>query len=113
MSISKQLPKLFLLLASAFAAVVYYFSMVGAFGNALVQPLTLYPTLLAPTPFSFYIFALLLVAMIGLSLFQFFPKQRTNRRLAQSRFHLSASMLLFGLWVMTWCYDCCLQVQFP
>jgi hypothetical protein len=105
MSISKQLPKLFLLLASAFAAVVYYFSMVGAFGNALVQPLTLYPTLLAPTPFSFYIFALLLVAMIGLSLFQFFPKQRTNKRLAKSRFYLSSSMLLFALWAMTWCYD--------
>jgi hypothetical protein len=105
MTISKQLPKIFLLLASAFAAVVYYFSMVGAFGNALSQPLTLYPTLLSPIAVSFYIFPLLLVGMIGLSLFQFFPKQRTNKRLAQSRFHLSASMLLFGLWTMTWCYD--------
>ncbi len=105
MSISKQLPKLFLLLASAFAAVVYYFSLQDTFGNTLVQPLSLYPTLLAPIPFSFHIFALLLLGMIGLSLFQFLPKQRTNKRLAKSRFYLSSSMLLFGLWAMTWCYD--------
>lgn len=105
MTFSKQLPKIFLLLAVGFAAVVYYFSMQGAFGNALVQPLLLYPTLLAPIPFSFYIFALLIAGMLGLSLFQFFPKQRTNKRLAKSRFHLSASMLLFGLWAMTWSYD--------
>jgi hypothetical protein len=105
MTISKQLPKFFLFLAVVFAAVVFIFSMNGQFGNVLVQPLVLYPTLLSPIPFSFYIFALLLVGMLGLSLFQFFPKQRTNKRLAKSRFHLSASMLLFGLWVMAWCYD--------
>ncbi|MFQ3597135.1 MAG: hypothetical protein SNJ55_09100 [Chloroherpetonaceae bacterium] len=105
MTISKQLPKFLLLLTVGFAASVYFFSMEGVFGNVLVQPLSLYPTLLAPIPFSFYIFALLLAGMFGLSVFQFFPKQRTNKRLAKSRFHLSASMLLFGLWVMTWCYD--------
>ncbi len=105
MTISKQLPKFFLFLAAVFAAVVFIFSMKGKFGNVLIQPLSLYPTILSPIPFSFYIFALLLVGMLGLSLFQFFPKQRTNKRLAKSRFHLSASMLLFGLWVMAWCYD--------
>ncbi len=105
MSISKQLPKIFLLLASAFAAVVYYFSLQATFGNTVVQPLSLYPTLLSPIPLSFYIFAVLLVGMVGLSVFQFLPKQRTNKRLAKSRFHLSASLLLFGLWAMTWCYD--------
>lgn len=105
MSISKQLPKFLLLLSVGFAATVCFFSIKGAFGNELVQPLSLYPTLLAPIPFSFYIFGLLLIGMLGLSLFQFFPKQRTNKRFAKSRFHLSASMLLFGLWVMAWCYD--------
>ncbi|MFQ3609805.1 MAG: hypothetical protein SNJ55_14315, partial [Chloroherpetonaceae bacterium] len=105
MTISKQLPKFLLLLTIIFATLVYYFSMQGAFGHVLVEPLSLYPTLLTPIPFSFYIFALLLAGMLALSVFQFFPKQRTNKRLAKSRFHLSASMLLFGLWVMTWCYD--------
>ncbi len=105
MTISKQLPKFLLLLTVGFAASVYFFSMKGAFGNLLVQPLSLYPTLLSPIPFSFYIFIVLLAGMLGLSLFQFFPKQRTNRRLAKSRFYLSSCMLLFGLWVMTWCYD--------
>jgi len=105
MTISKLFPKIFLLLASAFAVVVYYFSLQAAFGYTLVQPLTLYPTLLSPNPFSFYIFALLFAGMLSLSLFQFFPKQRTNKRLAKSRFYLSSSMLLFGLWAMTWCYD--------
>jgi hypothetical protein len=105
MTISKQLPKIFLLLASAFAAVVYYFSLQATFGNTLVQPLSLYPTLLSPIPFSFYLFAVLLAGMLSLSIFQFFPKQRTNKRLAKSRFYLSSSMLLFALWTMTWCYD--------
>ncbi len=105
MTISKQLPKLLLLLTVGFAAVVYFFSMKDGFGHVLIQPLSLYPTLLAPIPFSFYIFALLLAGMLGLSVFQFFPKQRTNKRLAKSRFYLSASMLLFVLWVVTWCYD--------
>lgn len=105
MTISKQLPKFLLLLTVGFAAAVYLFALKGAFGNVLVQPLSLYPTRLAPISFSFYIFALLLAGMFGLSLFQFFPKQRTNKRLAKSRFYLSASMLLFGLWVMAWCYD--------
>ncbi len=105
MTISKLLPKIFLLLASAFAAVVYYFSLQATFGYTLGQPLTLYPTLLSPIPFSFYIFAVLLAGMLSLSLFQFFPKQRANKRLATSRFYLSSSLLLFGLWTMTWCYD--------
>ncbi|MFN3344913.1 MAG: hypothetical protein ACK412_04620 [Chloroherpetonaceae bacterium] len=105
MTISKQLPKFFLLLAVSFATALYLFSLKGGFGNVLVQPLVLYPTLLSPVSFSFYIFALLFAGMLGLSLFQFFPKQRTNKRLARSRIYLTAGMLLFGIWLMAWCYN--------
>ncbi len=105
MKISKQLPKFLFFLTVGFAALIYYFSLVSGFEYVLFQPLLLYPTHLTPSPFSFYVFGLLLIGMLGLSVFQFFPKQRTNKRLAKSRFYLSSSMLLFSFWVMAWCYD--------
>ncbi len=71
----------------------------------LHEPLSLHPTLLAPAAFSFYIFAPIVAGMLGLSIFQFFPKQRANKRLAKSRFYLSVSLLLLAWWAMTWCYD--------
>ncbi|MCS6990044.1 MAG: hypothetical protein NZM06_11065 [Chloroherpetonaceae bacterium] len=104
MSASKQLPKIFLLLSVCFAVAVAFFAIEERFGGSPFEPLERYPTHLSPIPWSLYAVAPLLAGMAALSAFQFFPKQRVNKRLARSRFYLTTAMLLFGAWAMAWCY---------